>query len=429
MPTFCISDAWVGGRNPPYDWGTILTLKPALAFLALLAFPSLADDNSVYRLDYHVTLNPDEDRAEVVIESDHEGLLKQLDFNISSGRYSNIEANGELEIEDDRVVWHPPEKDARLTLHATITHQRRSDGYDARMTEDWAIFRGDNVIPAARVRTRNKAKAEAYLTFTLPEHWSSVSTGWKKLDDRHFRIDNPERRFDRPTGWMIAGKLGTRREKLGDTHLAVSAPRGSDLRRMDIVTLATTVWPEMEKAFGATPPKIAIIGHGDPMWRGGLSGPNAMYLHADRPMVSENGTSTLVHELVHVVTRISGKRNHDWIDEGLAEFYAVELMFRAGAMTESRRERVMEGLADWSEDVDTLIQRRSNGVTTARAVLLFDQLDREIQAETRGKCNLDDLARELIERRDVDLADLREVAESILGRPAKALESKLLRED
>ncbi|WP_341936689.1 hypothetical protein [Marinimicrobium sp. C2-29] len=403
-------------------------MRHALAFLALLALPSLADDKPVYRLDYHVTLNPDEDRAEVVIESENNGMLKRLNFDIGSGRYSNIEANGELEVKDDRAIWHPPEKDARLTLHAKITHQRRSDGYDARMTGDWAIFRGDDVVPAARVRTRPGARAEAYLTFTLPEHWSSVSTGWKKLKDRHFRIDNPERRFDRPTGWMIAGKLGTRREKLGDTRLAVSAPRGSDLRRMDIVTLATIVWPEMEKAFGATPPKIAIIGHGDPMWRGGLSGPNAMYLHADRPMVSENGTSTLIHELVHVVTRISGKGNHDWIDEGLAEFYAVELMFRAGAMTESRRERVMEGLADWGDEVDTLIKRRSNGATTARAVVLFDQLDREIREATKGECSLDDLTRELIERRDVDLEDLREVAESILGRPAKALESELLRE-
>ena len=51
--------------------------------------------------------------------------------------------------------------------------------------------------------------------FELPPGWPSVNTEWPEAPAdgageepgsvRVFRVDNPERRFDRPTGWMIAG--------------------------------------------------------------------------------------------------------------------------------------------------------------------------------------------------------------------------------
>ncbi len=103
---------------------------------------------------------------------------------------------------------------------------------------------------------------------------------------------------------------------------------------MDILTLLTFVWPEVQSVFPRDPKKLLIVGAGDPMWRGGLSGPNSLYMHADRPLVSENGTSSLVHELVHVFSRISDADRSDWISEGLAEYYAIELMRRAGGMSE-----------------------------------------------------------------------------------------------
>ncbi|WP_027328192.1 hypothetical protein [Marinimicrobium agarilyticum] len=397
----------------------------ALLFLIGLALPTLADSDT-YPIHYHVTLNPAENRAEVVIETDHGGRLKKLDFDIDSGRYSDFEANGELTVNDERAVWVPPENNARLSYHVSITHERDPGEYDARITEDWAIFRGDDIVPAATVRTQSGARADATLTFTLPEHWTSVRTGWEKLAERRFGIDNPERRFDRPTGWMIAGVLGTRLEQLGNTRLVVSAPVDSSLRRMDAIAITTNVWPEMEKAFGDTPPYILVAGHGDPMWRGALSGPNSLFLHGDRPIVSENGTSTLIHELVHVITRIDGDNHSDWIAEGLAEFYAVELMHRAGAFTDERRDLIMEDLADWGEDVKTLRHAHSSGEITARAVVLFDQLDREIREETDGAYSLDDITRELMEEREVDTEDLRTEVEAILGKASKTLQSPLL---
>jgi hypothetical protein len=400
----------------------ILGLRILLTALAVaLSLPLLAEEAPTYPIHYQVTLNPDKGRAEVVIETDHNGLLTLLDFNVRSERYSDIEANGELVLKNGRALWYPPAKNARMTFNVRINQERPPGAYDALIEKDWAIFRGDNIIPSARVRTFKRAATEAYLTFKLPEHWTGVSTGWDKLDKRRFRVDNPERRFDRPTGWMIAGKLGIRRERLGDTEVVVSAPKGTQLHRMDVLTFLTIAWPEVQAAFGETPPKMLIVGHGDPMWRGGLSASNSLFLHADRALVTENSTSPLLHEVVHIVTRVYGKPGHDWISEGLAEFYSFELLYRAGAMTDARRQHVIEGLAKRGGTVKTLIKPNAGGATTARAVIVFDDLDREIRAVTCNKHNLDQVIRALMAKRTVDLDDLREEAEKLLGKPAKTL--------
>jgi hypothetical protein len=400
-----------------------------LSALMLLACSSSASAEKVYDLRYTVELQPQRDAAKVTIAIDDASLLRTLDFNIKPRLHRDIQANGELVLEDGRALWTPPKTDARLTLWAKISHEREDDEYDALMTPEWAIFRGDDLVPTARVRTAPGAKSRASLRFILPKSWTSVETGWPNADDDTFVIRNPERRFDRPTGWMIAGKLGIRRDQLGETDVVVAAPKGSDLHRMDVLTFVNFVWPEIEGAFQSTPPKLLIAGAGEPMWRGGLSAPTSLFLHADRPLVSENGTSTLVHELVHMVTGIHGADNHDWIAEGLTEFYAVELVYRAGGMTSRRREKVFRDLAEWGDEVKSLLQRRSTGPVTARAAVLFNQLDQEIRQRSNNAHSIDDVARKLMSKDTVSLDDLREATRTMLGSEPKALKTPLLGHD
>lgn len=267
----------------------------------------------------------------------------------------------------------------------------------------------------------------ARLQFELPEGWKSVETGWKRIGKNRFRIDNPERIFDRPTGWILAGKLGTRRARLGETDVTVAAPVGEGVRRMDILTMLTFVWPELQNVFPRDPAKLLIVGAGDPMWRGGLSGPNSLYMHADRPLVSENGTSSLVHELVHVFSRISDADRSDWISEGLAEYYAIELVRRAGGLSEDRYRIVREHLAKWSRGVSSLRTEHSTGPVTARAVLMLQDLDREIRQRSKGRHSLDDVSRGLMRLDKVTTSDFIDITETMLGGAAKTLDMDLLR--
>ncbi len=402
----------------------------ALLLLCASLGASAADAPSVYKLHYTVVLQPEKDRARVTIDINPGEYLRHIQFQLRPS-YDNIKTNGgSYQEKNGRAHWDLPDGKARLSLDVRITRERGDAGrFDARMTRDWAIFRGDNIIPPVYTEEKPGAYAEATLEFKLPDGWS-IETGWPRIRGNRFRIDNPERLFDRPIGWMIAGKLGTRRTQVGETQIVVSAPQGEHVRRMDILTFLTFVWPQMQKAFAHSPPKLLIVGAGDPMWRGGLSGPNSFYLHADRPLVSENGTSPLVHELVHMVTRISGyegdKISDDWFAEGMAEFYSFELIYRAGAMTRDRRQQILARLDRWGEDITWLRQPRSSGPVTARAVVLLDELDQELRAASNNKRTLDDLVRLLMPKRRVSLDDIREAAETLLGRESRVLKSPLL---
>ena len=144
-------------------------------------------------------------------------------------------------------------------------------------------------------------------------------------------------------------------------------------------------------------------------------------------MVSENGTSSLVHELVHVFSRITDANRSDWISEGLAEDYAIELVRRSGGMSEDRYQAVREHLIKWSRKVDSLRTEHSTGPITARAVLLLQDLDKEIRQRSKGRHSLDDVARGLMRMDTVSTDDFIEMTETLLGGGSTVLDTRLLR--
>ena len=403
---------------------------PLLSSLLLLSLPAFAATQKV-DLDYRVRFLPDSDQAEVSITLEKGERVRSLDFNLGDdGRYSDFETDGQWSQEvAGRGKWQPGKGKSVLSYRVQIDHERKSGRYDARMTKDWVLLRGDDLVPAAKLDQQDKTELVSRLQFDLPKGWKSVETGWPRIGKNRFRVDNTQRKFDRPTGWMLAGKLGTRRTRLGDTEVAISAPVGEGMRRMDIMTFLTFVWPQLQQVFPRDPNKLLIVGAGDPMWRGGLSAANSYYMHADRPLVSENGTSSLVHELVHVFGRIYGRERSDWIAEGLAEYYAIELVRRAGGISEERYQKIREQLIDWSKPVNSLRTDHATGPVTARAVLLLQELDREIRQKTKDKGNLslDDVTRGLMRLDRVSTQDFIDITENVIGGPSKTLDTRLLR--
>lgn len=395
----------------------------AACLLCLLSVTANAEEFR-YELRYEVTLEPRDDRADVVMQLG-EGArhVRWMRFNTRPGHHKGFEGDGDIEFDDEYVTWTPPDEGGRLSFSVPVS-QLRSDGrFDARMTENWAVFRGDDLVPPARIRQRKGAEADATLHVDLPRGWSFVAP-YDELEDGVYRIEHPGRSFDRPTGWMAAGKLGVRWERIDGISVAVAGPVNQGVRRLDILAFLNWNLPYLKDLAPAMPDRLLVVSAGDAMWRGGLSGPRSLYLHADRPLISENGTSTLMHELVHVAAGLKGERGSDWIVEGLAEYYSLELMRRSGTITGHRFDEALEQLEDWAADVDALDVRHSTGAVTARAVLVMRALDREIREETDNAANLDDVFRELVAAGgDVTLADLREAASGLMDEEAEALEA------
>lgn len=382
-------------------------------------------------LDYQVRLLPQSDQAEVRLTLAKGEAVRSLDFDLGDGsHYSEFRADGQWQLtpgKPARGIWRPAADKASLTYRVRISHGRKNGSFDTRMTPTWALMRGDELVPPAKLDQQDGIELIARLHVQLPDGWKSVETAWPRIGKNTFRIDNPSRLFDRPTGWMLAGHLGSRRTRLGETEVTVASPQGQGMRRMDVLTLLTFVWPQVQAVFPRHPSKLLIVGANDPMWRGSLAARESIYLNTRLPLVSESGSSALVRELAQVFGRINDEQRSDWISEGFAEYYAIELVRRAGGMSDERYQSLQAKLAKDSQTVTTLRGEQISPAQVSKAVLLLQELDGEIRLKTRNKRSLDDVLRGAMHLGTVDTKEFVQLAESILGESSLVLDTALLR--
>ena len=383
---------------------------------------AVARDTNEYDLRYTVTLNPQDASADVELRVDQaRGLLREVRFKVGDDeRYGSFRGDGEIEADGEYVSWAPPDSGGSIAWNVRIDNRRRAGGYDARLDVDWGLFRAEDVIPRAGSRSSEGAVGRTVLIFELPASWS-VETQYDG-ENGVFPVPNEGRRFKQPTGWIVTGRLGIRRDQIAGVEVAVAGPVENGVRRMDMLALLNWTLPELDRFVPDMPTRITIFSAGDPMWRGGLSAPQSLYMHAERPLISENGTSTLIHEVMHIVLGFRGADGYDWIVEGLAEYYGVELLRRSGTLSAMRHGLTMAQLAEWSRQADTLCDDRSSGAETALAVGVFASLDKEIREASGGQSSLDDVVAELIAAdQDVDLAALSEHSAALIGKNPDAL--------
>lgn len=375
----------------------------------------------IYHLDYVVSPDPLNDRMLVELTlQQNDNLLREIDFRAAETQFSSAAGDGIVLHEDGRLVWQPPESGGTLRWYASINHQRNSRSFDAYMTTDWAIFRAEDIIPQASTRTLRGASSKTTLTFELPRGWSSATEYFGR--NNSYQIENSNRRFDRPAGWIVLGKIGVRYEKIADVRVNVAAPVGHGLRRMDILALLRWTLPEVVHIFDGFPGRLTIIGATDPMWRGGLSGPRSLFIHADRPLLSENGTSTLLHEIIHVALGRGAESGADWIVEGLAEYYGLTILQRSGTISDTRYAASLRKIAEWGEDSSLLCDENSTGAATARAVGVFSALDKEIRNRSSNAASLDDVIRALADsENDITIHSLLAISKDYLGSESRVL--------
>jgi hypothetical protein len=401
----------------------------ALACLLYCGSIRAQSGNHHYDLRYDLTLKPAADQADVSITVGRReaGSLDWMRFRIDPQRHAGFKGDGAVEAEGEYVKWTPPLSGGKLAFHVPLSHQRPNGRFDARMTDDWAVFRGDDIFPPAQTQDREDSESNATLHVHLPQRWSFVSA-YPKIEDDVYEIEHAHRRFDRPTGWIAAGRLGVRRERIAGVNVVVAGPLGQGVRRLDILALMNWNLPRVRRLVPDHMPKrLVIVSAGDPMWRGGLSGPNSLYIHADRPLLSENGSSTLVHELIHVATRIEGEKGADWIVEGMAEYYSLKILWRSGTLTDRRYKQTFAKLAEWAKESGPLDAEMSHGPITARAVGIMRELDHEIYKKSNHEKSLDDVVRLLTAaQQKVNLERFRQAVVEVIGEPAEALSNKRL---
>jgi hypothetical protein len=392
---------WISGLT------SLQTLRPAhfkacLALCVLLGAAFAApeaesqepDNNSSYDIDYRITIDPAAGVASVELRlRQARSLLREVSMRPDFERLSNFHGDGEIVVDELTVRWLPPATGGSIRWDVRVNHTRNGSGYDAWLGPEWGLLRAEDLIPRARTRTLRGAQSKTRLAFDLPHDWTVVTQYFSK--DGWTEVNDPTRRYDEPTGWMAVGHIGVRRDTIAGVRVAAVAPTGQSVRRLDTLAMLNWTLPELARIVPNLPSRLTVFSAGDPMWRGGLSAPESLFVHSDRPLISENATSTLLHEAMHIALGIVAVPGYDWIVEGLAEYYSLELLGRSGTISADRHKRAIQQQALWAADAQALCSPASTGATTALAVTIFSELDQQLRRMTNNQNNLDDLVRSL----------------------------------
>lgn len=392
-----------------------------LLFCTAIAFSSAhAEEKLYYDIQYKAKLDPKSGLADVEIALSGKQLPTTLTLHLNPERHKNLKG-GTVTREGNKAVWTPKGKRDSIHYQFVIDAKKSSGRYDSRITDKWTILRSDKMIPPISARTPGDLRSRAVLTVDAPEKWN-VLAPYNKDADGHFQLKDPGRNLIRPKGWMIAGLIGSRQDIIDGTDTVIAAPLGKNIRRQDTLAFLSWTLPELKKVFPQFPDKLLIVMARDPMWRGGLSGTRSLFMHADRPLISGNRTSSLLHELVHVATGIHGDHESDWIVEGIAEYYSLETLRRTRGISEKRYEEALAELAAWGSESPNLLVKRSSGPITARAVGVLHEVDLKIQEFSGGERSLDDVVKALAKKRGkVTLKKFRTLAEEAAGKPLPQL--------
>jgi hypothetical protein len=411
------------------------TLLLSVGLLAVAYRSDAADDvrdqgvERAYRVHYLAKPLPSQGivRVTMSVEGPKANLPSRITLHTDPARHRGLEGDGTVERDGDRdVVWKLPADGGKLAWDFVVDRRRGKSAWDARMTADWAVLRLDHLVPALSSTAPRGAQSTCDLRLDLPAGWSAYS-GYGAIGRASVAVGDPERRLGRPRGWAIFGDIASRSDQVAGVEVRVASPAGAGVHHQDVLTFIAWTLPTLVAIFKDAPEHLLVVSAPDPFWRGALSGPHSMFVHADRPLVSENRTSTMVHELVHVLSGLHGDHESDWFVEGLAEYYSVEILHRTGAISRTRYLETIRDLVEWGSDAPSVLVERSSGATTARAVGVLVAADRQIRKISSGEASLDDLARELARMPgDVTLARIQKVAERLAGAPVAALAREAL---
>jgi hypothetical protein len=353
-----------------------------------------------FGIDYIVTVPPDDSRRVrvtwVLAGIDEIRLIRLV---LRHDGFSNVRASGRLVREGSRLTWRPGSPYARLSYTVDLTRRRGDrDAHDSFAAADWLLTRAQRLFPETRVTfhpgERRPPEARARLLLRLPAGWESAVAA-QRLGHDAYRIEEPGKRFDRPRGWMLFGRITRQTRTLGGTEVTVATTPGSALDVPGLFGLYRRVLPLVTDLLGRVPPRLVVVSAGDPMWRGGLSGEDSLFVHGGLPLRSGDRTSTYVHELVHTVRPLRPAADARWIAEGLAEYYALELPRRVGRLGPRGFSRGLRSFARSGRwDLD-FTQSADQAVLNNSAPLVFYALDREIRRASGGRQSLDDVVRAL----------------------------------
>jgi predicted metalloprotease with PDZ domain len=381
-----------------------------------------AETKETFSIDYIVTISSSHSGvARVRWELSGIEEIEWLRLSFPADRLSQFRGTGKLEPIDGGLRWVPGGPYAHLTYRVRIDHVRgQHQRYDSYAARSWIVTRAHDLFPRIAItcfpREGREPKSRARLLFRLPSGWRSAAALPVIAPDT-YRLDEPGKILDRPRGWFMLGQFDADHQEIAGIMLQVARAPGSTLASKEIFRFLDGTLPTLAKLLSTTPETVLLLTAPDPMWHGGISGEHSLYMHSGRPLRTPDKTSPYLHELFHVLQPFKPSADADWIEEGLAEFYSLEIQRRAGLIDPSAYQRALayfERFGLWNVD---LTQQHDDAATNNSAPLVMYALDQRIQHATAGKKRLDDVVGQLAkEGGEVDTARFLAGVDAVSGK-------------
>jgi hypothetical protein len=394
----------------------------ALAVVAPMA--ANAAPRTTFSIDYVVTVAADNPKiARVRWELSGADEVQRFRLQFAAGRYSGLSATGKLTESADQteIEWVPGKPYAHLSYVVRVDNLRGKQGrHDSYAASNWIIARARDLFPRIHLeyepRGGRSVKSRARLIFRVPRGWKSV-TPHQEVAEHTFALFEANKVLDRPRGWLALGMLQVTRQSVGDTMVILAQAPGSRLDAGDLIQLYEATVPSLQKLLGRVVERTLIVSAGDPMWRGGISGFSSFFIHGDRPLRTPDKTSPHLHEMFHVLQPYRAGTDADWIEEGLAEYYSLELQRRAGLIERPAFQRALEYFERYGLWRVDMTKQHDNAATNNSSPLIMHALDQRIQRATAGGKRLDDVVEALAKSPNVvDTARFKQAVEEVAGR-------------
>jgi len=370
------------------------------ACIAVGLLAARAPAKETFSIDYIVSISPATPHlAEVRWELAGIEEVARLRLRFPANRLSRFAGTGTLLPASDGLIWEPDGPYGHLTYRVEINHLRgKQQRYDSYAGNGWVVSRARDLFPRIGIdyRSGNTAspKSRARLIFHLPRGWRSAAPLPAAGPDTYL-LSQPGSTLDRPRGWFVLGHFDLVRQEIDHVMVEVARVPGATLAPPELFHFLDQTLPAMRKLLLAAPATILLVSAPDPMWHGGISGEHSFFMHSGRPLRTADKTSPYLHELFHVLQPYKPGVDADWIEEGLAEFYSLELQRRAGLIDAAGYARALgyfERYGLWRVD---FTRQRDNAATNNSAPLVMYAIDQRIQRATAGKKRLDDAVTDL----------------------------------
>lgn len=220
---------------------------------ALAVAQAAPDPAKVYQITYGATLDPKSGLAHATLTlKQPRRLVRSIALVMPSDRYRNIQPASRVEVKGDIVTWRPLKEGSVLKFDFVIDHKRSNGVQDARIEDTWALLKLDNLFPRASARVVKGATSQASLQLAAPKGWA-IETPYGRGAGRVLDVSNPHRLFDRPLGWMLAGKLGVRRDNVDERIVSIASPLGTHPRANDVLAFVRWTLPALLEVFPISP--------------------------------------------------------------------------------------------------------------------------------------------------------------------------------